>query len=67
MNRYKEFEQKIKRSLNQMDAKIGYLHEGVKGLQDSFSEFREDITEYMSFTQKVRAITKREFLIWRKR
>lgn len=33
-----------------MEAKISFLHEGVKGLHDSFREFQEDITEYMAFS-----------------
>lgn len=33
-----------------MEAKISYLHDGVKGLGESFNEFQEDITEYMAFT-----------------
>ena len=33
-----------------MEAKISYLHEGVKGLQDSFRDFHEDITDFMAFT-----------------
>lgn len=33
-----------------MEAKISFLHDGVKGLHESFREFQEDITEYMSFT-----------------
>lgn len=35
-----------------MEAKISYLQEGVKGLSDSFVEFREDITDYMAFSAK---------------
>lgn len=47
---HKDFEKKINRSLNQMEAKIIFLQEGVKGFRDSFVEFRENINEYMSFS-----------------
>ncbi|MEM8893200.1 MAG: hypothetical protein AAGC88_01400 [Bacteroidota bacterium] len=47
---HKDFEKKINRSFNQTEAKISFLQEGVKGLNDSFVEFREDITEYISFS-----------------
>ena len=50
MKNHGEFEGKIKRSLNAMDAKISFLHEGVKGLGQAFKEFQEDITEFMAFT-----------------
>ncbi|WOK09481.1 hypothetical protein [Imperialibacter roseus] len=50
MSRHEDFERKINRSLNTMEAKISYLHEGMRGLQDSFKEFHEDITEYMAFS-----------------
>lgn len=43
---HQDFQRKINESLNQMEAKISYLQEGVKGLSDSFVEFREDITDY---------------------
>ncbi|MEQ8243031.1 hypothetical protein [Fulvivirga sp.] len=33
-----------------MEAKISYLHEGVKGLSEAFKSFEEDITEFMAFT-----------------
>ena len=48
--RQEEFGQKIKRSLNNMEAKTGFLHEGVKGLNDAFKDFREDIGDFMSYT-----------------
>ena len=67
MKNYGEFERKIKRSLNAMDAKISFLHEGVKGLNQAFKEFQEDITEFMAFTtenytdheKRLKAIEKR--------
>ena len=33
-----------------MEAKISYLHDGVKGLADAFKSFEHDITEFMAFT-----------------
>jgi len=50
MKSHEEFEIKIKRSLNTMEAKISYLHDGVKGLSEAFKDFQEEITEFMSFT-----------------
>ncbi len=47
---HQDFEKKINRSLNQMGSKLHGMQEGVKGLSDSFMEFREDITEYLSFS-----------------
>ncbi len=50
MKSHKQFERSIKRSLNSMDAKITYLHDGVKGLSDAFKEFQEEMTDYMAFS-----------------
>ena len=55
MKSHEEFERKIKRSLNNMEAKISYLHESVKGLNESFHEFHEDISEYMAFSAESHA------------
>ena len=33
-----------------MEAKISYLHDAVKGLNEAFHEFQEDITDYMSYS-----------------
>ncbi|MEM7548997.1 MAG: hypothetical protein AAF363_04955 [Bacteroidota bacterium] len=49
INKFNEFRKKVERSLNQMDAIISYLHEGVKGLRDSHKEFQGEMTEFMSF------------------
>lgn len=45
-----DFEKKVLGSLNQMEAKISYLHEAVSGLNESFHEFKEDITDYMAYS-----------------
>jgi len=50
MGRHEDFERKINRSLHAMETKISYLHEGMRGLQDSFKEFHEDIAEYIAFS-----------------
>lgn len=50
MKSHEEFQRKINSSLAHMNAKISVLHDGVKGLSESFKEFEEDITEFMAFT-----------------
>ncbi len=49
MERFEEFERRITRSLANMDAKMSYLHESTGQLQASFTEFQEDINEFMSY------------------
>ncbi len=39
MSTHEEFQKKIKKSLNHMEAKISFLHEGVKGLSEAFKDF----------------------------
>lgn len=50
MSTHEEFQKKINKSLTQMDAKISFLNEGVKGLGEAFKEFETDFTEFMAFS-----------------
>jgi len=46
-----DFEKGVKRSLVHMEAKLSYLCEGVKGLNEAFSDFHDQITDYMNSHQ----------------
>ena len=35
-----------------MEAKLSYLREGVKGLNEAFHEFHDQITDYMEFSSE---------------
>jgi len=39
MNKFENFKLKIDRKLNLVDAKPGYMNEGLKGLSKAFKEF----------------------------
>lgn len=49
INRFNEFRTKIERSLNQMEAKISFLNDGMKGLAESHKGFQEEMTDFMAF------------------
>ena len=49
INKFNEFRKKVESRLAEMDAKISYLLEGVKGLSDSHRSFQEKMTDFMSF------------------
>lgn len=49
LKKFNEFKKKIEKSLNQMDAKISFLNDGVKGLASSHKEFQQEMTDFMSF------------------
>ncbi|WP_439482808.1 hypothetical protein [Cyclobacterium plantarum] len=49
MEKFEEFEQRIKRALNNMDPKISFLHDSTGQLKDSFGEFQEEMGELMHF------------------
>ena len=49
LNKFNAFRTKIERSLSQMDAKISFLHDGVKGLLESHKGFQEEMTDFMTF------------------
>jgi hypothetical protein len=50
MDRFAEFEKKIKKSPNTMDAKTNFLLDGITGLKEAFKDFNEEITDFMAFT-----------------
>ncbi|ADR23247.1 hypothetical protein MATR_29040 [Marivirga tractuosa] len=50
MSTHEEFQKKRNKRLNQVDTKISFLNEGVKGLGAAFKEFEADIIEYMAFS-----------------
>ena len=50
MRSHQEFQNNVNKSLNAMNAKISYLHEGVKGLGEIFKDFQMEITDFMAFT-----------------
>ena len=47
MEKFEEFEHRIKRALNNMDAKISYLHDSTGQLKNSFGEFQEEMDEFI--------------------
>jgi hypothetical protein len=49
LKKFNEFHKKIETSLNQMDATISFLYDGVKGLSDSHKSFQHEMTDFMSF------------------
>ncbi len=49
LNQFNEFRKKIESRLNQMDTKISFLHNGLKGLAQSHKGFQEEMTGFMSF------------------
>ncbi len=49
LQQFNEFRKKIESRLTQMDAKIAFLHDGVKGLADSHKGFQEEMTDFMAF------------------
>jgi len=49
MERFEEFEQRIKLALSNMDAKISYLHDSTGHLKNSFGEFQKEIGEFMNY------------------
>ena len=49
LNKFEEYKKRVDKKLNEIDAKISYLNEGVQGLSVAFKEFREEMTDYMSF------------------
>jgi hypothetical protein len=49
LNKFNEFRHKIEKRLNEMDAKISFLHDGVKGLSESHKGFMGEMGDFMSF------------------
>ncbi|MEQ9289424.1 MAG: hypothetical protein RIG77_21025 [Cyclobacteriaceae bacterium] len=67
MKSHEELEKKINRSLNSMKVKISHLHKSIKGLNQSFKGFHEDISEYMAFTAESYADHERRLSVLEKK
>jgi hypothetical protein len=50
--RFKEFKTRIDRKLNVMDAKISYMHEGLKGLHEALGDFKEEFDLFIDFASE---------------
>ncbi|MDO6440186.1 hypothetical protein Q4534_22350 [Cyclobacterium sp. 1_MG-2023] len=49
MEKFEEFEHRIKRALNNLDAKISYLNDVTGQFKNSFGEFQKEMDEFMHF------------------
>ena len=49
LSKVNDFKNKIERSLNEMDAKISFLNDGMKGLAELHRTFQVEMTDFMSF------------------
>ena len=49
-NRFEEFKKRVDKKLNEIDTGMSFLNEGVQGLLAAFREFREEMTDFMSFS-----------------
>jgi hypothetical protein len=49
LNKFNDFKSKIEKRLNEVDAKISFLHDGVKGLSESHKGFMDEMNDFMSF------------------
>jgi len=52
MKDHKDFEKRVNKSLQHMEAKISFLRDGVKGLSEAFHEFQEEIGDYMAYASE---------------
>ena len=50
--RFKDFKTRIDRKINVMEAKISYMHEGLKGLNDALQDFKEEFDLFIDFTSE---------------
>ena len=50
--KFKEFKNRIDRKLSAMDAKISYMHDGLKGLHEALGDFKEEFDLFIDFTSE---------------
>ncbi|MEM9327315.1 MAG: hypothetical protein AAGA85_16735 [Bacteroidota bacterium] len=48
-SKFNEFRGKIEKSLNDMEAKLSFMNDGIKGLAHSHKNFQEEMSDFMSF------------------
>ncbi len=51
-NKFQEFKTRINRKLNVMDAKISYMHDGLKGLHEALGDFKEEFDLFIDFASE---------------
>ena len=49
LNKFEEYKQRVDKKLNEIEAKMSFLNQGVKGLSEAFKDFQEEMTDFMSF------------------
>ncbi len=50
--RFNEFKIRIDRKINAMDAKIVYMHEGLKGLHEALGDFKDEFDMFIDFASE---------------
>ncbi len=50
--KFQEFKTRINRKLNVMDAKISYMHDGLKGLHEALGDFKHEFDLFIDFTSE---------------
>lgn len=50
--KFQEFKSRIDRKINVMEAKISYMHEGLKGLNEALVDFKDEFDLFIDFTSE---------------
>jgi len=50
--KFQQFKTRINRKLNVMDAKISYMHDGLKGLHEALGDFKHEFDLFIDFTSE---------------
>ena len=49
LNKFEEYKLRVDKKLNEIEAKMSFLNQGVKGLSEAFKDFQGEMTDFMSF------------------
>lgn len=47
---FKDFKTRIDRKINVMEAKISYMHDGLKGFHEALADFKVEFDQFIDFT-----------------
>jgi len=52
MDTFEDYKKRIGRKLNVVDAKLSYMHDGLKGLTVAFKDFKDEMDDFIDFTSE---------------
>ena len=50
LNRFEEFRKRVEKKMNELEAKMSFVNDSVKNMALSFTDFKDEMTDFMVFS-----------------